>query len=86
MLSLLSISYILNTMTFLLFLSLFLGTVSHIYLYPCLLHLKRLLYLMDFKEMLDWEHFMPRVCQAIITGVELDEGDKLIIGYIAGLD
>ena len=50
----------------------------------CMLY--RLLYLMDFKEMLDWDHFMPRVCRAVTAGLELDEGDKLIIGSIAGLD
>jgi|AntAceMinimDraft_5_1070358.scaffolds.fasta_scaffold199662_1 hypothetical protein len=41
---------------------------------------------MDFKEMLDWEHFMPRVCRAVANGFEVDEGDKMILGSIAGLD
>lgn len=41
---------------------------------------------MDFKEMLDWEHFMPRVCQAVTHGFEVDDGDKMILGSIAGLD
>jgi len=46
-----------------------------------------LLYLMDFREMFDWEHFMPRICEAAMTpGAELDEGDKLIISSVAGLD
>ena len=46
-----------------------------------------LLYLMDFRDMFDWEHFMPRVCGTVaIEGVELEEGDKLMIGSIAGLD
>eukprot|EP00614_Pseudopedinella_elastica_P008963 CAMPEP_0172609264 /NCGR_PEP_ID=MMETSP1068-20121228/29277_1 /TAXON_ID=35684 /ORGANISM="Pseudopedinella elastica, Strain CCMP716" /LENGTH=457 /DNA_ID=CAMNT_0013412751 /DNA_START=142 /DNA_END=1515 /DNA_ORIENTATION=- len=45
-----------------------------------------LLYLMDFREMFDWEHFMPRICTAATTlGAELDEGDKLIISSIAGI-
>ncbi len=45
-----------------------------------------LLYLMDFQDMFDWEHSMPRIATAVATGTALDEGDALIIRSIAGLD
>jgi hypothetical protein len=46
-----------------------------------------LLYLMDFREMFDWEYFMPRVCRAVIFPMEdLEEGDKIMIRSVAQLD
>jgi hypothetical protein len=37
--------------------------------------------------MFDWESFMPRICEvAMLPSAELDEGDKLIISSVAGLD
>jgi hypothetical protein len=45
----------------------------------------RLLYLMDRRDMFDWEHFMPRLCAAVKGENAVSEGDELIIKSVAGL-
>ena len=46
-----------------------------------------LLYLMDFRDMFDWEYFMPRICRAVVFPMEdLEEGDKLVIRGVAQMD
>ena len=46
-----------------------------------------LLYLMDFRDMFDWDFFMPRICRAVVFPMEdIEEGDKLIIRSVAQMD